>query len=116
MESIWCIRKGDKPRQRVENLLRKDRVHLIEIEGFDQFMALLHHRAGVELPVAVVNPMQVAEQRSRIFCSVPKLLYENPIIRRDIERVLYGLWGKTKKKDGQYVTPAEMPRKLKAAT
>lgn len=111
----WCIRKGDEPRKRVQQLFAKDRVHPIEIQGFDEFMATLHEKAGLELPASVINPMKVAEQRSKIFCSVPKQLYENKIIRNDIERVLDGL-GKIKKKvKGRYVPPEELPRTLKAA-
>ena len=93
----WCIRKGEKPRAKVEKLLEKDRVHAIEIQGFDEFMAELHHKAGLELPMSVINPMKVAEQRSNIFCSVPKQLLDNRHIRKDIEKVLDGL-GKVKKK------------------
>lgn len=111
----WCICKGEDPRTRVKKLLEKDKVHGIEIEGFDEFMAALHNKAGLDLPASVINPMEVAEQRSKIFCSVPKQLYENKIIRKDIERVLDGL-GKIKKKvKGKYVPPEELPRKLKAA-
>jgi len=111
----WCIRKGEVPRKRVEELLKNDRVHGIEIRGFDELMAELHEKANLDLPLAVVNPMQVAEQRSRIFCSVPKQLLENNIIRRDIERVLDGL-GKIKGEDEEeYFPPEEMPRRLKAA-
>ncbi len=87
----WCIKKGEVPRKRVEKLLDEKRVHAIEIQGFDELMALIQQKAGLSLPAAVVNPMQVAEKRSEIFCSVPTSLRENEIIRHDIERVLDNL-------------------------
>lgn len=101
----WCIRKGEEPKERVKKLLSNKRVHAIEIQGFDEFMATLHDKAGLELPATVINPRKVAEQRSKIFCSVPKQLSENKIIKRDIEKVLAGL----------EVVPEDMPRSIKAA-
>jgi hypothetical protein len=111
----WCLRSGDKPRARVSKLLEKGRVHAIDIIGFDELMAMIHDKADLSLPATIVNPMKVAEQRSRIFCSVPGVLLENTIIRKDIERVLDGLGRVTKKVGGKVVPPDEMPRKLKAA-
>ena len=111
----WCLRSGDKPRDRVAKLLEKDRVHAIDIAGFDELMAMIHDKTGLNLPATVINPMKVAEQRSRIFCSVPRVLLENTIIRKDIERVLDGLGRVTKKVGGKVVPPDEMPRKLKVA-
>ena len=111
----WCVRRGEKARAKVEKLLEKDRVHAIEIQGFDEFMAELHDKAGVELPMSVVNPMRVAEQRSRIFCSVPKQLLDNKVIRKDIEKVLDGLGKVRKRVKGKYVPPDELPLKVKAA-
>jgi len=111
----WCLRKGDKPRDRVAKLLEKARVHAIDITGFDELMAMIHDKAGLSLPATVANPMKVAEQRSRVFCSVPRGLLENTIIRKYIERVLDGLGRVTKKVGGKVVPPDEMPLKLKVA-
>ncbi|MQY58157.1 MAG: hypothetical protein GH144_00920 [Clostridia bacterium] len=111
----WCIRKDEKPRARVERLLEKDRVHAIEIQGFDEFMAELHHKARLDLPMSVINPMKVAEQRSRVFCSVPGQLLDNRLIRKDMEKVLDGLGEIRKKVKGKYVPPDELPLKVKAA-
>lgn len=111
----WCLRSGDKPRGRVGELLRKDRVHTIDIIGFDELMAMIRDTAGLSLPATVANPMKVAEQRSRIFCSGPKALVENTIIRKDIERVLDGLGKVTKKRGGKVVPADELPLKLKVA-
>lgn len=109
----WCIRKGEQPRKRVEELLKKKRVYAVEIEGFDEFMAALHHRAGLELPAPVINPMQVAERRSKIFCSIPNTLLENVVIRKDVERVLDGLGETLNSKRADF--PKGIPVKLKAA-
>jgi len=111
----WCLRSGDKPRDRLAKLLEKDRVYAIDIPGFDEFMAMIHNRGGLSLPSTVANPMKVAEQRSRVFCSVPRGLLENIIIRKDVERVLDGLGRVTKKVGGKVVPPDEMPLKLKVA-
>lgn len=111
----WCLRSGVRPRDKVAKLLEKDRVRAIDIAGFDELMAMIHDKAVPNLPATVINPMKVAEQRSRIFCSVPDLLIENPIIRKDIEKVLDGLGKVTRKVRGKPVPPDEMPRKLKAA-
>jgi len=111
----WCMRSGDKPRKKVAKLLEKDKVHAVDIIGFDELMAMIRDKAGLSLPATVANPMKVAEQRSRIFCLGPRALVENKIIRKDIERVLDGLGKVTKKKGGKIVPANELPLKLKVA-
>jgi NAD-dependent SIR2 family protein deacetylase len=111
----WCLRSGDKPRKKVAELLKKDRVRRIDITGFDELMAMMRDKAGLSLPATVTNPMKVAEERSRIFCWGSKALAENPIIRKDIERVLDGLGKVTKKRGGKVVPAEELPLKLKVA-
>ncbi len=114
----WCIRKDRTPRAKVEQLLQKDRVHAIEIQGFDQFMAELHQKAGLKLPPSVINPMKVAEQRTSVFCSVPKQLLDNQVIREDRDQVLASL-GESREKDeeeeGEYTPIDKLPRKVIAA-
>ncbi|MGR2820033.1 SIR2 family protein [Vibrio vulnificus] len=39
----WCIRKGDNISQELKNLLWKDRVYFVEIDGFDELMANIHN-------------------------------------------------------------------------
>jgi len=111
----WCVRRGEKVSAKVQKLLEKDRVHAIEIKGFDEFMAELHDKTGLELPMSVINPMKVAEQRSRVFCSVPKQFLDNKVIRKDIEKVLDGLGKVRRRVKGKYVPPDELPLKVKAA-
>lgn len=115
----WCIKRGETPRERVQKLLTKDRVHVIEINGFDEFMALVHNRANLQLPPLLVNPMAVAEQRSKVFCSVPDSLREDETIRRDIARVLDSLAipkiSVHRKGTKERVPLEELPNQVKAA-
>lgn len=115
----WCLRRGETPKKRVQELLEKDRVHAIEINGFDEFMGLIHNQANLELPSLLINPMAVAEQRSKVFCSVPDSLREDEIIRRDIAKTL-DVIAKQKltlrKKGGKGNVPLEeVPVEVKAA-
>lgn len=103
----WCIQKGANPADRVKNLIKKDRAHAIEIAGFDEFMATLHHKAGINLPVSLIDPMQVAENRTKLFCTVPSVFSENEFIRKDIEKVLDGL--------GKIPNQNNVPLNVKAA-
>lgn len=52
----WCIRKGSEISEEVDNLARFPRFHLIEIDGFDEFMAELHNALGCVLQDEVANP------------------------------------------------------------
>jgi len=112
----WCLLKEETPRKRIQELLTRDRVQAIEIAGFDEFMALLHRKVGLQLPASLVNPLKVAERRSKVFCSVESTLLENEIIRQDSEKVLDGL-GKVPVKlvKGKYMPPEELPASVKAA-
>lgn len=87
----WCIRDGDEIGRRLSSLLRKDRVYLVEIPGFDEFMAYVHHKAGLDLPTPVGNPIRIAHDRARLFINVPDSLRSNRIIFQDIQKVLKGL-------------------------
>lgn len=87
----WCIRGGEKPGRRLQSLLRKDRVYYTEIADFDEFMAYIHHKAGLNLPAPVADPIRVAHDRARLFVNVPDPLEANEIIREDIQKVLRGL-------------------------
>ncbi|WP_267411106.1 SIR2 family protein [Pantoea sp. GM_Pan_4] len=52
----WCIRKGTVLSDELNNLARFPRFHLIEITGFDDFMAELHNALGCKLQDEVTNP------------------------------------------------------------
>ena len=87
----WCIREGDGIGRRLSSLLRKDRVYCVEIPGFDEFMAYLHHKAGLDLPTPVADPIRVAHDRARLFINIPDSLKSDRIISQDREKVLKGL-------------------------
>ena len=112
----WCIQKGGTLKPRVQKLMNRKKVHLIEISGFDELMAFIHRKAKIPLPSALINPMEVAEQRSKVFCSVQATLLEDDIIRKDSEKVLDGL-GKlpSKRTKGKYKPPEELPLEVKVA-
>lgn len=52
----WCIRKGTVMPEELRNLARFPRFHLIEIEGFDELMAEIHHELGCSLQEEVADP------------------------------------------------------------
>jgi len=87
----WCIQEGDEIGARLRSLLRKDRVYCVEIPAFDQFMAYIHSKAGLNLPTPVANPIRVAYDRARLFINVPRSLKSDRIISQDIQKVLKGL-------------------------
>ncbi len=47
----WCVRNGDRVPDRVEELTRFGNFHVVEISGFDDFFASLHHELGLGLPI-----------------------------------------------------------------
>ncbi len=53
----WCIR-GEESNisEEVKNLTRFPRFHLIQIDGFDEFMAELHHALGCDLQAEIADP------------------------------------------------------------
>lgn len=87
----WCVREGEEIGKRLRSLLRKDRVYLVEIPGFDEFMAYIHDRAELELPAPVADPIRVMHDRARLFINVPDNLKNNRVISEDIQKVLKGL-------------------------
>jgi len=87
----WCVKESDKIGRRLQSLMRKDRVYCVEILGFDEFMAHVHHKAGLDLPTPVVDPIRVAHDRARLFINVPDSLKSSRIISQDRQKVLKGL-------------------------
>lgn len=84
----WCVRRGAPLSNRLQSLLRRDRVHLVEISGFDEFMADLHRVAQLSLPRPIAHPFEMARDRAKLFLGVPESLRSHPTIRGDMERVL----------------------------
>ncbi|MCG2837690.1 SIR2 family protein [Photobacterium sp. WH77] len=69
----WCVRKGtdlSSLPSDLENLARFPRFHIVEIEGFDEFMAEVHHNIGIQLQDEVSNPYSsLADRLNKIFDS-----------------------------------------------
>ena len=87
----WCIRRGAEISNRLELLLRRDGVYLVEIDGFDEFMADLHKSAQLALPKPIAEPFEMVRDRTRLFLNVEEALREHPIIRSDMEQVLWAI-------------------------
>lgn len=73
---FWCIRKGDRPCAELINLLSKERVYFLEIDGFDEFMAELNSKLNEgRLPI---NEGFLSYQHQD---SLIKSLIENPFVQ-----------------------------------
>ena len=87
----WCIQRGASKSARLQALLRRDRVYLVEIDGFDQFMAELHQKAGLNLPRPVARPFDMAVDRARLFVETAETLRPHPIIETHLKELLMGI-------------------------
>ena len=87
----WCIRRDEGKSGRLESLLRKDRVYLVEIDGFDEFMADLNEEAELALPKPIVRPFDMARDRARLFVEVGGGLKSHPVIGSHVKAVLEGI-------------------------
>ena len=83
----WCIQRGADRSDRLNSLLRRDRVYLIEIDGFDEFMAELHDKTPLALPKPIARPFDVAIERAKRFVEIDNPLKSHPIIGNHIEEV-----------------------------
>ena len=84
----WCLRRGERPSQRLESLLRKDRVYLVESDGFDQFAAELHHVAQLSLPKPIAQPFEMARERAELFVEIDEELKGHRVIGAHVKEVL----------------------------
>ena len=84
----WCLKRGTGRSGRLESLLRRDRVYLVEVDGFDEFMADLHNAARLELPRPIRRPFEMAEDRARLFIEVKDSIEAHPVISSHIREVL----------------------------
>jgi tetratricopeptide (TPR) repeat protein len=83
----WCVRPDDVPGKRLQYLLRRERVYLVEIEGFDEFMAEIHESAGLNLPDPIAHPFSVARARAKLFVDDNSGLRRNSVIDKDIQSI-----------------------------
>ena len=62
----WCRHRNSKIPPRLQSLLRRDRVYLVQTDGFDEFMADLHATARLGLPRPIAQPLDMAWDRIRL--------------------------------------------------
>jgi len=89
----WCVHKGGEPSKKVKELIRMSKVYWLEIEGFDEFMAQLHKKSGLQLPDIVKDPYKATTDRLNVFLSRVGSKSEreeevrNPIISADMNEL-----------------------------
>ncbi len=76
----WCIRPEADISSRLESLLRRERIYLVEVDGFDEFTAELHHAAEMTLPKPIAQPFEVARDRARLFVNIDESLQSHSVI------------------------------------
>ena len=84
----WCTRQGEQRSARLNSLLRRDRVYLVEIDGFDEFMADLHQISRLALPKSVAQPLEMAEARVRLITSIDYPLRSHAVIDAHIQEAM----------------------------
>jgi tetratricopeptide (TPR) repeat protein/NAD-dependent SIR2 family protein deacetylase len=80
----WCVRSGDRVSKKLSRLMRREKAYWVEIEGFDEFMAEVHHRLGLTLPKAVREPYQATTERINRFVSPDIKETQHPAIKKDV--------------------------------
>ena len=76
----WCHRKGGKISKKLDRLLQREKAYLVEIDGFDEFMAELHQFLGCSLPASVRDPYKATTDRLNSFVSEKAI--DHPVIRQ----------------------------------
>ena len=82
----WCLRDENAVNKKVQKLLRRENTFWVKIVGFDDFMAVLHHKLGLALPKAIGNPYEATTEWLNNFIS-PKQPLDNSIILKDIIQI-----------------------------
>jgi hypothetical protein len=80
----WCVRTDDPISLRLRNLLRYSNVHLVNIRGFDEFMAELHDNITPMHPM-IDNPYRVYGVRMLNMLNNVSVGKLDPIIQRDAD-------------------------------
>lgn len=83
----WCVRRERKTPQRVRALQRYEQFRLVEIDGFDEFLATMCHELDLGLPEALTSPHSSFATLLNRFASCVESASQHPIISRDIQRV-----------------------------
>ena len=87
----WCLRRGATKSRRLQDLLRRERVYLVEIDGFDEFAADINKAARLTLPKAIARPLDMARDRARLFVAVDYELRSHPVIASHVTEILGGI-------------------------
>ena len=66
-------------------------MYLVEVDGFDEFMADLHAAAELMLPKPIARPLDMARDRARLFVEVETPLKSHPVIKAHVTEVLGNL-------------------------
>lgn len=83
----WCVRKDASLPDELKNLARFPRFHLIEIEGFDELMAEIHHELGFSLQEEVADPYSALSKKlDKYFTELDgDDVITNPLIKKDMK-------------------------------
>lgn len=90
----WCVMKGTVQSdlaKELEELTRFPRFHIIEIDGFDEFLADIHHELGLEIQAEVSEPYKHLANRLDSFVkrngTNDNGEHEHPSINKDIQKL-----------------------------
>ena len=86
---VCCVARNRS--RRLSSLLRRDRVYLVEIDGFDQFLADLHELSDEQLPTALAHPFEIARKRADFFVKLPTSLEQHPVIQQHKKALLQSI-------------------------
>jgi tetratricopeptide (TPR) repeat protein len=82
----WCMKKDSKIGRKLDRLLRRENVYLVEIDNFDGFMAELHEGLGLRLPDTVRDPYKATTEKVNRFILSDRE-DTHPIIKKDIKEL-----------------------------
>jgi hypothetical protein len=84
----WCIRKGtelERLPEELKNLARFSRFHLIEIDGFDEAMAEIHHSLSLPLQEEVSDPYSALSSKlDKYFSGLEDDEGQSQLIKKDM--------------------------------
>ncbi|MCJ7632542.1 SIR2 family protein, partial [Candidatus Bathyarchaeota archaeon] len=82
----WCLKTDAQIGRKLDRFLQRENVYLIEIDGFDEFMAELHESLGLILPDTVKDPYKATTEKLNRFIETTKGI-SNRIIEKDISQL-----------------------------
>jgi tetratricopeptide (TPR) repeat protein len=83
----WCLRKDSQISSQLDRLFSRDRVYVVVIDSFDEFMAELHEDLNLTLPDDAKNPYKAITSRLNHII-INKFIITNPLILRDTEEII----------------------------